>query len=92
MDQVREAAELLKANPGVNVTISGYTDNVGDPEANLKLSQDRATNVMKALEGLGVAPNRLEATGYGQEHPVADNSTEAGRALNRRITLQVTQK
>jgi outer membrane protein OmpA-like peptidoglycan-associated protein len=88
MDQVREAAALLKANPGVNVTINGYTDNVGDPEANRKLSQNRATSVMKALEGMGVAPNRLEATGYGEEQPVADNSTEAGRALNRRITMQ----
>jgi K(+)-stimulated pyrophosphate-energized sodium pump len=41
---------------------------------------------------MGVAPNALEAKGYGQEHPVADNSTEEGRALNRRISMLVTEK
>jgi outer membrane protein OmpA-like peptidoglycan-associated protein len=82
----------LKAYPNVKIKIGGYTDNTGDSAANLKLSQDRADNVKAELIQLGVAPNRVEAQGYGEEHPVADNSTEEGRQKNRRISMRVTQK
>jgi OmpA-OmpF porin, OOP family len=91
-EQLRNVAEILKAYPKVKAKIGGYTDNVGDPDANLKLSQDRATNVMNELVVLGVAADRLSAEGYGEQHPVADNSTEAGRQQNRRIALRVTDK
>jgi outer membrane protein OmpA-like peptidoglycan-associated protein len=90
--QLRDVAAILEANPAVHVKIGGYTDNVGSPEENQKLSQERAINVMNALVGMGVARNRLEAEGYGEEHPVADNATETGRAQNRRISMLVTQK
>jgi outer membrane protein OmpA-like peptidoglycan-associated protein len=76
----------------VTIKLGGYTDNTGDPEANLKLSQQRAETVMADLVKLGVDANRLKAEGYGQEHSVADNSTEEGRAKNRRIDLSVTSK
>ena len=56
------------------------------------LSQDRANNVMAELVKLGVEPARMDAKGYGEEHPVADNATEEGRAKNRRISLRVTEK
>ncbi len=92
MDQLRNVAEILKSYPRVTVKIGGYTDNVGDPAANLKLSQDRASNVMGRLVELGVPADRMSAEGYGEQHPVADNSTEAGRQQNRRIALRVTQK
>jgi outer membrane protein OmpA-like peptidoglycan-associated protein len=82
----------MKAYPKVKAKIGGYTDNVGDPDANLKLSKDRATNVMNELIVLGVTPDRLTAEGYGDQHPVADNSTDAGRQQNRRIALRVTDK
>ena len=72
--------------------IDGYTDNQGDAAANLKLSQDRANAVMAHLIALSVDPFRIDAKGYGEDHPVADNSTEEGRARNRRIALRVTQK
>jgi OOP family OmpA-OmpF porin len=91
-DQLRNVAEIMKAYPNVKVKIGGYTDNVGDPAANLKLSQDRAANVMKEIVVLGVAPERLSAEGYGEQHPVADNTTETGRQQNRRIALRVTDK
>jgi OmpA-OmpF porin, OOP family len=91
-DQLRNIAEILKAYPGVDVKVGGYTDNVGDPAFNLKLSEDRATSVMKELGGLGVGEGRLAAEGYGDQFPVADNETEEGRALNRRISLRVTLK
>ena len=91
-EQLHNIAAILKAYPNVKIKIGGYTDNTGDKAANLKLSQDRANNVMAELEKMGIAPNRLEAQGYGEDHPVADNSTDEGRQKNRRISLRVTQK
>jgi len=91
-EQLRNVAEIMKAYPTVRVKIGGYTDNVGDPASNLKLSQDRATNVMNQLVVLGVASDRMSAEGYGEQHPVADNATDTGREQNRRIAMRVTQK
>src|SRR4029453_431524 len=91
-EQLRNVAEVMKAYPKVKAKIGGYTDNTGDPDSNLKLSQDRATNVMNELVVLGVTSDRLTAEGYGQQHPVADNSTDAGRQQNRRIAFRVTEK
>ena len=91
-EQLHNIAAILKAYPKTHLTIGGYTDNTGDAAQNLKLSQDRADNVTAELVKLGVAANRLVAKGYGEEHPVGDNATEAGRAQNRRISMLVTQK
>jgi OOP family OmpA-OmpF porin len=91
-EQLQNISNILKAYPNVHVRIGGYTDNQGDAGANLKLSQDRADNVMQQIIVLGVDPSRVDAKGYGEDHPVADNFTEAGRAQNRRISLRVTQK
>ena len=82
----------MKAYPSASLKIGGYTDNQGDPAANLALSKARAASVVSELVALGVAPGRLMAEGYGQANPIADNATEQGRAQNRRIALQVTQK
>jgi outer membrane protein OmpA-like peptidoglycan-associated protein len=90
--QLANVAEILKAYPSVAVKIGGYTDNVGEPSANLALSQARATNVANELATLGVPAARMSAEGYGEQHPVADNSTETGRAQNRRIALRVTAR
>jgi OOP family OmpA-OmpF porin len=91
-EQLHNIAAILKAFPNVKIKIGGYTDNTGDKAANLKLSQDRADNVMAELVKLGVAPDRLEAQGYGEDHPIADNSTDEGRQKNRRISMRVTTK
>ena len=91
-EQLTNIAEILKAYPQVKIKIGGYTDNTGDPAANLQLSQQRADNVMAQLTQLGVDPSRMTAKGYGQEDAVADNSTEEGRQKNRRISLRVTEK
>jgi outer membrane protein OmpA-like peptidoglycan-associated protein len=91
-DQLHNIAAILKAFPNARIKIGGYTDNTGDKAANLRLSQDRANNVMAELEKLGVAPDRLEAQGYGEDHPVADNGTEEGRQKNRRISMRATAK
>ena len=91
-EQLDNIAAILKAYPSVTVKVGGYTDNTGDDAANLKLSQDRASAVERELVQRGVPDDRIEAEGYGEQHPVADNSTEEGRAKNRRIALRVTAK
>ena len=91
-EQLANIAAILKAYPSVRVKIGGYTDNSGDASANLALSQSRAQAVMNQLRDLGVASSRLDAEGYGNQHPIADNTTADGRARNRRVALRATQK
>jgi outer membrane protein OmpA-like peptidoglycan-associated protein len=89
-EQLSRIAAILKAYPSVHLKIGGYTDNVGDPAANLKLSQDRAMSVMNELVRMDIDPDRLESEGYGEQYPVATNATEEGRAQNRRVAFQIT--
>lgn len=91
-DQLSNIAAIMKSYPKVKLKIGGYTDNTGSAEINMKVSTERANAAMKNLIGLGVVADRLNAEGYGQEHPIADNSTDAGRAQNRRIDVRVTEK
>jgi len=83
-----EIAKLLKQNPSLKVFIVGHTDMVGDPAANVKLSQARAQSVINALvTRYGIAASRLMPFGDGPYAPVASNKTEEGRAKNRRVEL-----
>jgi OmpA-OmpF porin, OOP family len=91
-EQLQNIAAILKTYPNVKVKIGGYTDNTGNKEANLGLSQARATNVMHELVQRGVDRSQLEAAGYGEQYPVADNATPEGRQKNRRISLLVKAK
>jgi outer membrane protein OmpA-like peptidoglycan-associated protein len=79
--------ELLKSDLTLKVSVEGHTDNVGDAAANKKLSNDRAKSVVTALVAKGIETSRLTSTGWGQEKPVADNRTEAGKASNRRVEI-----
>ena len=90
--QIDNIVAILNAYPAVKITIGGYTDNTGDPQANLDLSGRRATKVMETIVAAGIASDRVEAEGYGDQHPVADNATEEGRALNRRTAVSVRAK
>jgi OmpA-OmpF porin, OOP family len=91
-EQLQNIAAIMKAYPNLRLKIGGYTDNTGNAAANLRLSQLRADTVTRELGSMGVAQNRLEGEGYGNEHPAADNSTAEGRAKNRRISMRVLQK
>ena len=71
------------------VEVAGHTDDRGDAEVNLHLSQRRAEIVAKHLVRHGVDPRRLKANGYGESQPIAENGTEQGRKLNRRIEFRV---
>lgn len=89
--QLGNLAAILKAYPKVKIKLGGYTDNVGDSLANLKLSTGRAANVMAELVKLGIDTSRLKSEGYGELWPVYGNETEEGRAKNRRISMRVTE-
>jgi outer membrane protein OmpA-like peptidoglycan-associated protein len=90
--QVTSIVEILKAYPAVKIKIGGYTDNVGNPENNLSLSDTRAKAVMEAITSNGIAADRVEAEGYGEQYPVGDNNTAEGRAQNRRTAVSVRAK
>ena len=90
--QVDNMAAILKAFAAVKIKIGGYTDNSGNPDGNLELSDARAKTVREALEGLGIAADRLESEGYGDQFAIADNATAEGRAKNRRISVSVRAK
>ena len=85
--ELGQLLEALGAAPGLRVRIEGYTDASGGAEANRRLSQRRAEAVRDWLTSRGVAANRLEARGYGEDGPVASNDTAAGREQNRRVEI-----
>jgi len=91
-EQIRNIAAIEKAYPNVNLKIGGYTDNIGDEQHNLDLSQRRAVRTMNEIANQGIDRSRLAAEGYGSQFPVADNSTAEGRDRNRRIDIRVTRK
>lgn len=91
-DQVDKLGMYLKQHPKTTVSIDGYTDNVGDAEANLQLSKERADAVRQYLaQQYGIAPERLLVAGHGEQSPIASNDTAAGRFKNRRVTITVSR-
>jgi OOP family OmpA-OmpF porin len=86
-DTLKQIIKLLQDNPDLKLSVQGHTDNVGGKAANQVLSQKRADAVVSWLTAHGAAPARLTAKGLGDSQPVADNSSEDGRAKNRRVEL-----
>ncbi len=87
-----EFAQYLKDHPNMKVEIRGHTDNVGNPQSNLALSDERSHNVKVYLEGKGVNPHNVSAKGYGSSKPIADNNTVEGKATNRRTEFYIISK
>jgi outer membrane protein OmpA-like peptidoglycan-associated protein len=85
-----KVATILELYPGLKVQVEGYTDSVGSDEYNQKLSENRANAVHDFLVANGVPAANVTAAGYGKADPVADNSTAAGRAQNRRVNMVVS--
>jgi len=81
------AAEALGECSNLRTAVEGHTDSVGSDTYNQGLSQRRAESVRNYLVTRGVSPGRLQAKGFGESRPIADNSTDDGRALNRRVEL-----
>jgi outer membrane protein OmpA-like peptidoglycan-associated protein len=82
-------ADFLKQYPTRHILIEGHTDNIGSASYNEGLSQRRASAVQTALTGMGVPANRVTTAGYGKEFPVAANTTDTNRALNRRVEVYI---
>jgi outer membrane protein OmpA-like peptidoglycan-associated protein len=85
-----KVATILQLYPGLKVQVEGYTDSVGSDDYNQKLSENRANAVHDFLVQNGVPAANVTAAGYGKADPVADNTTPAGRAQNRRVNLVVS--
>lgn len=85
-EKLKVLGTFLEKYPRTTAVIEGHTDNVGNSDTNLALSQKRAESVVNyLLDGFNVDPSRLSAVGYGESRPIADNSTEEGKRINRRI-------
>lgn len=87
-----KVAATLKKYPEIKVEIGGHTDSDGDAAYNESLSARRAATVVDYLANKGIADSRMNAIGYGESQPVADNSTAAGKAENRRVVLKITER
>ena len=84
-------AQVLASHPTLRVRVEGHTDSKGNPAYNQGLSQRRAEAVVAFLVKSGIDAGRLEATGYGDTQPVADNKTVMGRATNRRVVFTMLE-
>ena len=84
--------QIMVENPTVKIEVSGHTDNVGNKDALMKLSQDRVLAVKAYLEKKGIKKDRVDGKGYGATQPIAPNSTEENRQRNRRVEFKITKK
>jgi outer membrane protein OmpA-like peptidoglycan-associated protein len=86
-DEVGRIAAVLMQYPGHRISVEGHTDSTGSEALNQRLSEQRAQSVQAALIAEGIDPGRVQLAGFGQNRPIADNATAAGRAENRRVEL-----
>lgn len=89
-NNLQKLAEVLKNNPDTNINVYGHTDSKGSDTYNQTLSEKRANAVADYLASLGVARNRMIASGLGESEPIDTNETDAGRAKNRRVEFAIT--
>ncbi|WP_233168653.1 OmpA family protein [Hymenobacter sp. BT523] len=90
--QLRNIAALLKAFPTARIKLGGYTDSTGTYKVNKQLSEARARTAWASLVEMGISPGRIDARGYGPRYAIAPNTSEEGRAMNRRLSVKVLQK
>jgi len=87
--EIDRVAQVLNKYPQTRIRVEGHTDSTGSEEYNQKLSESRAEAVKNALITRGIDPARIETIGMGESSPIADNTTEAGRQLNRRVRVVI---
>ena len=92
MSQLRNVVTLMRAYPTARVKIGGYTDSTGTYKVNKMLSEARARTAWASLVEMGISPARIDARGYGPRYGIAPNTTEEGRAMNRRLSVKVLVK
>jgi len=89
-EKLAKVSGILLAYPNLKLQVEGYTDNIGSDDYNQKLSEERAGSVREYLVSQSVSDSNVTAKGFGKSDPVADNSTNDGRAQNRRVELVVS--
>ena len=87
--ELERLVTIMNDNAKMQIALSGHTDNVGNDEANLKLSDARAKAVMNYLVSKGIAPERISAAGFGETKPVASNDSDEGKQFNRRVEFTI---
>ena len=92
LPSLRELADTLKANPELELTIDGHTDNSGSPGYNQKLSERRAAGVKEVLISMGIPEERISTRGFGDTQPIGDNKSREGKLMNRRVVLTLHVK
>jgi outer membrane protein OmpA-like peptidoglycan-associated protein len=90
--ELNDLAAFMKKYPTLRIRLEGHTDNQGDPELNLMLSENRVKKVKKYLTEQGIAKNRIEWIGYGEQRPAYSNATEELRSKNRRVEVVIISK
>ncbi len=85
MGEINRIVQLMNENPSLKFSVEGHTDSTGNATSNQTLSEQRSQAIVAKLVELGIAADRLTAVGKGQNSPIADNSTDEGRAKNRRV-------
>jgi outer membrane protein OmpA-like peptidoglycan-associated protein len=86
---LNQVVKILNENPSLKIKIEGHTDNAGNDETNMKLSEDRAAAVKAYLVSKGISEDRISSEGFGETMPIADNNTAAGRTQNRRVEIKI---
>jgi len=89
-EKLAKVSGIIMSHPGLRIQVEGHTDSVGGDEYNMRLSENRADAVRGYLVEQGVQPGNVTAQGFGKTLPVADNTTAAGRQMNRRVELVVS--
>jgi OmpA-OmpF porin, OOP family len=87
--ELDELVAMMKESPKVEIQLEGHTDNVGNPESNLKLSQSRVDAVKKYITSKGINKKRVKTKAFGGSQPIAKENTEEARAKNRRVEMRV---
>lgn len=90
VDSVNQISDIIKKYPEDKLLVIGYTDDIGPADANQRLSEQRAQAVRLAMIARGIPASSIEPVGMGEANPAAPNTTEEGRAKNRRVELQIT--
>ena len=88
-EELEDLLDYMKLKNDIIIEIGGHTDNIGDDESNLKLSEARAETVKNYLVSKGISPNRILSKGYGENHPIDTNDTPEGRQKNRRTEVRI---
>jgi len=87
--ELDEVVQMMKENPKIEIQLEGHTDNVGNPKANLELSQSRVDAVKRYLTGRDIAKNRIQTKAFGGAQPLRNEMTPEAKALNRRVEMRI---